>query len=104
MWYLVTLTLLDADPFDESPEAVAIKRVTDAGVYVVIGAGNDGTSGMQTVTYSSEKTGAMSIGSVDSTYTVGSVMNAADGKSIIYLSGIYGGWSSTTNSTVIANS
>jgi len=46
----------------------------------------------------------MSIGSVDSTYIVGSVMNAANGKSIIYLSGIYGGWSSTTNSTVIANS
>lgn len=67
--------------------------------------GIDGTAGIQTVIGPNANTGIMSVGSVDNTYAIGTVIIAPNGKKIRYLRGSFNtGWSSTTNLPVVANS
>ena len=75
-------------------------------MYVVVAAGNSGNGGLFTVNSPSIPFNAMSIGSVDNTYTLTSYsIIAPDGSKIIYQAGTAsGGWKSMVNATIVVNS
>ena len=75
-------------------------------MYVVVAAGNNGNGGLFTLNSPSIPFNAMSIGSVDNTYTLVSYsIIAPDGSRIIYRAGTNaGGWKSVINATIVVNS
>ena len=70
---------------------------------MVVAAGNSGRGGLFTANSPSIASDAMSVASIDNTYTLTSnVIIAPDGSNILYKSGTYaGGWKSVVNSTIV---
>jgi hypothetical protein len=67
--------------------------------------GNEGAGGLQTTDVPSAGPGVMAIGSVDSSYTLQTIIIAPDGSQIFYTAGsYYGPWTSVFNSTIVINS
>lgn len=74
-------------------------------VYVIVAAGNDGTSGIQTTGTPSNLPSAIAAASIDNMEIIGLFIIAPDGRKITYRPGaILGGWKSIVNSTIIVHS
>lgn len=119
---LVNLSLGNGNAYPESSDAIAVQRVIDAGgkdwfllwgydarafvvVYVIVAAGNDGTSGIQTTGTPSNLPTAIAVASIDNMEVISLFIIALDGRKITYRPGaILGGWKSIVNSTIIVHS
>ncbi|UJR22388.1 hypothetical protein I4U23_025449 [Adineta vaga] len=104
---IINLSLGGPGPYPETSDSVAIQRVTDAGVYVVVSAGNSGDGGIQTTGDPSNSPAAMCICSIENKYTLmtnSSIIVTPNGSRILYQPGLnYGGWKSIVNSTIVVN-
>lgn len=75
-------------------------------VYVVVAASNEGTGGLQTTGSPANIPGAMSVASVDNTYSLQLyTIITPNGAKIIYQAASgFGGWKSIVNLTIVVNS
>ncbi|CAF0768404.1 unnamed protein product [Adineta ricciae] len=104
---VINLSLGAPGPYPGTAEGVAIKRVTNAGVYVAVAASNDGQAGVQTTDDIANEAASMTVGSIDNKYTLltnASIMIGPNSTKILYQPGTnYGAWRSIVNSTIVVN-
>ncbi|CAF3474670.1 unnamed protein product, partial [Rotaria sp. Silwood2] len=101
---IITMSIGSMGSYAERSDAVAVKRVSEAGVYVVCSMGNDGREGLQTGANPAIAKDAIAVGSVDNSYEAQLYLITPNGEKIFYIPGIaYGGWRSTIYSTIVVN-
>ncbi|CAF4998618.1 unnamed protein product, partial [Rotaria sp. Silwood1] len=101
---IITMSVGSMGSYAERSDAVAVKRVSKAGVYVVCSMGNDGRKGLQTGANPAIAKDAIAVGSVDNSYEAQLYLITPNGEKIFYIPGIaYGGWRSTICSTIVVN-
>ncbi|UJR24182.1 hypothetical protein I4U23_027148 [Adineta vaga] len=100
---IITLSLGGLDAYRLSVDTIAAQLVSEAGAYITISAGNDGTKGLYSTQSPAIASGAMTIGSIDNKYQLTSIIITPNGKQINYSPGFYGGWTSNVTSKIVVN-